>query len=121
MPVWSRVMVAGVVGPIAVPVIVTISPGETGPLRKLAAFTTDVMVGDGTLGCVIVSQQPPERLMTPKEVAGILCVSPAWVLDHSSRRRPHLPSIKLGKAVRFRAADIEQFIRECARMRGVVA
>jgi predicted DNA-binding transcriptional regulator AlpA len=65
--------------------------------------------------------QTPERLLTPKQVAEILAVSPAWVLDHSTRRRPHLPSVKLGKAVRFRATDVTQFIIECAKMRGAVA
>jgi excisionase family DNA binding protein len=64
---------------------------------------------------------PPERLLTPKEVADILAVSKAWVLDHSSRRRPHLPSVKLGKAVRFRRADVEKFIQECSRMKGATA
>jgi excisionase family DNA binding protein len=68
-----------------------------------------------------VSQQPPERLLTPGEVAEILSVSIAWVLDHSSRRRPHLPSVKLGKAVRFRRMDVEAFIVECARLRGSAA
>lgn len=63
----------------------------------------------------------PERLLTPKEVAEILSVSTAWVLDHSTRRRPHLPSVKLGKAVRFRRTDVEEFIRECARLKGAVA
>jgi excisionase family DNA binding protein len=63
----------------------------------------------------------PERLLRPKEVAEILAVSTAWVLDHSSRRRPHLPSVKLGKAVRFRCADVEEFIRACARMKGAIA
>lgn len=66
-------------------------------------------------------QPGPERLLTPKQVADLLAVSPAWVLDHASRRRPHLPSVKMGKAVRFRRSDIEAFIHECARIRGVVA
>jgi excisionase family DNA binding protein len=56
------------------------------------------------------------RLLTPKEVAEILGVSVAWVLDHSSRRKPMLNSIKLGKVVRFRSEDVEEFIRECARI-----
>ena len=60
----------------------------------------------------------PERLLTPKEVGEILGVSRAWVLDHASRRRPHLPSVKLGKAVRFRKADVEEFIVECVRLGG---
>jgi excisionase family DNA binding protein len=63
--------------------------------------------------------QPSERLLTPKEVAELLAVSVPWVLDHASRRRPLLPSVKLGKAVRFRREEVEGFIRECARMKGV--
>ena len=64
----------------------------------------------------------PERLLTPKEVAGWLGVSVAWVLDHGSgRRRPCLPSVKLGKAVRFRREDVAKFIEECCRTRGVAA
>ena len=61
----------------------------------------------------------PERLLTPKDVAEMLAVSAAWVLDHASgRRRPHLPSVKLGKAVRFRQADVEKFIDDCVRVKG---
>jgi len=63
----------------------------------------------------------PERLLTPREVAEILCVSVPWVLDHASRRRPLLPSVKLGKAVRFRRQEVEQFIIECARIKGAAA
>ncbi len=64
----------------------------------------------------------PEKLLTPKSVAAWLDVSVSWVLDHASgRRRPHLPSVKLGKAVRFRAAEVEQFIEECARLNGAAA
>jgi excisionase family DNA binding protein len=62
-----------------------------------------------------------ERLLTPQEVAEILGVSRAWVLDHSSRRRPHLPCIKLGKAVRFRRTDVEALILECAKLQGGAA
>lgn len=62
----------------------------------------------------------PERLLTPKEVAEALAVSVAWVLDHCTRRRPLLKSVKLGKAVRFRSEDVEDFIRECERLGGAV-
>lgn len=60
----------------------------------------------------------PESLLTPKQVADWLGISVAWVLDHASRRRPHLPSVKLGKVVRFRREDVEQFIAECVRISG---
>jgi hypothetical protein len=64
----------------------------------------------------------PERLLTPKDVAERLCVSAAWVLDHASgRRRPYLPSVKLGKVVRFRREDVELFIKDCLRIMGAAA
>jgi len=64
----------------------------------------------------------PEKLLSPKAVSEWLCVSETWVLDHASgRRRPNLPSVKLGKAVRFRREDVETFIKECVRSRGVAA
>jgi excisionase family DNA binding protein len=64
----------------------------------------------------------PERLLTPREVAEWLAVSPAWVLDHASgRRRQYLPSVKLGKAVRFRSEQVNEFILECGRMKGAAA
>jgi len=63
----------------------------------------------------------PERLLTPVEVAEWLGVSGAWVLDHATRRRPMLKSVKLGKAVRFRREDVEEFISECMRIQGANA
>jgi excisionase family DNA binding protein len=56
-----------------------------------------------------------EKLLTAGQVAEILNVSMAWVYDHADRKRPTLPSVRLGKAVRFRAGDIEKFIEEMSR------
>ncbi len=56
-----------------------------------------------------------ERLLTAEEVANMLNVSTAWVYDHADRKRPMIPSVRLGKTVRFRPEDIEQFIREMTR------
>jgi excisionase family DNA binding protein len=59
----------------------------------------------------------PERLLTAQEVADWLGVSARWVLSHASGvNRPVLPSLKLGKAVRFDRTAVEEFIRQCARM-----
>jgi excisionase family DNA binding protein len=61
----------------------------------------------------------PEQLLTPKDVAEWLCVSVPWVLDHASgRRRPHLPSAKLGKVVRFHREEVQAFIQDCQRIAG---
>jgi predicted DNA-binding transcriptional regulator AlpA len=59
-----------------------------------------------------------EKLLDADDVANWLCVSRAWVFEHSNgRRRPYLPSVKLGKSVRFRPVDVEAFILECERFR----
>jgi predicted DNA-binding transcriptional regulator AlpA len=57
-----------------------------------------------------------EKLLGAKEVAHWLGVSRAWVFEHSNgRRRPLLPSVKLGKSVRYRPVDVDAFIIECER------
>jgi predicted DNA-binding transcriptional regulator AlpA len=57
-----------------------------------------------------------EELLGAKDVAHWLGVSRAWVFEHSNgRRRPFLPSVKLGKSVRYRPADVSAFIIECER------
>ena len=57
-----------------------------------------------------------EKLLGAKEVAHWLGVSRAWVFEHSNgRRRPFLPSVKLGKSVRYRPLDVDAFIIECER------
>ena len=61
----------------------------------------------------------PIPLMDAIQVGQWLGVSRSWVLDHArGRRRPVLPSVKLGKSVRFRPADVEGFVRECERIVG---
>lgn len=62
-----------------------------------------------------------DPLLTPEQVAARLNVSPDWVRDHSSRKTPRLPVIRLGGGpgraglLRYRASDIEKFIQEMAR------
>jgi predicted DNA-binding transcriptional regulator AlpA len=58
-----------------------------------------------------------DPLLTVEEVARRLKVSKDWVWDHSSRKSPHLPVIRLGDgALRFRASRIEEFIGERERL-----
>src|SRR2546430_1263981 len=65
---------------------------------------------------------PHDPLLTPEQVAERLNVSPDWVRDHSSRKTPRLPVIRLGGGLgragllRYRASDIEKFIDEMARL-----
>jgi predicted DNA-binding transcriptional regulator AlpA len=51
------------------------------------------------------------------EVADWLQMSEGWVRDHAGgRRRPQLPSVKLGDSLRFREEDVEEFIQKCLRI-----
>lgn len=57
------------------------------------------------------------KLLTVKDVADLLGVSAAFVYQHASGlRRPHLPSVKIGGAVRFRPESIQRFIQEMERV-----
>lgn len=57
--------------------------------------------------------EPVDLLLTAEEVAFKLKVSKDWVWDHSSRRLPYLPVIRMSNgALRYRASGIEEFLRE---------
>jgi predicted DNA-binding transcriptional regulator AlpA len=57
-----------------------------------------------------------DPLLTADDVAHRLKVSPDWVWDHSSRRAPLLPVIRIGDgALRYRQSQIEEFIQERER------
>ena len=62
-------------------------------------------------------KEEPDRLMTVGEVARQLAMSTAWVRQHSNgMRRPEIPSVKLGKSVRFRRQRVMEFIRSQERV-----
>ena len=65
----------------------------------------------------VVSQPlPEESLLTAEDVARRLNVSKDWVWDHSSRRLPYLPVIRMSDgALRYRASGIEEFLQERER------
>jgi hypothetical protein len=50
------------------------------------------------------------RLLGPGDVARWLGVSAGWVRDHATRKQPRLKAIKVGKLLRFRPQDVEEFI-----------
>lgn len=68
-------------------------------------------------------RKPPTRvaevepLLTAEDVARRLNVSTDWVWDHSSRKKPLLPVIRMGDgALRYRPSGIEAFIDERERL-----
>jgi predicted DNA-binding transcriptional regulator AlpA len=58
-----------------------------------------------------------DPLLTAEDVARRLNVSKDWVWDHSSRKTPHLPVIRMGDGtLRYRSSAIEAFISERERL-----
>jgi predicted DNA-binding transcriptional regulator AlpA len=58
-----------------------------------------------------------DPLLSVEEVAQRLNVSRDWVWDHSSRKTPYLPVIRMGDGtLRYRASKIEEFIDERERL-----
>ncbi len=96
------------------PVRTDLSPSDQGrPIGQEAPM--EVILGGRSTGSVY------DPLLTPEQVAARLNVSPDWVRDHSSRKTPRLPVIRLGGGpgraglLRYRASDIENFIQQMAR------
>ncbi len=58
------------------------------------------------------AQRDSQRLLGPSDVAKWLGVSAGWVRDHATRKDPRLKAIKIGKLLRFRPEDVEDFLRE---------
>ncbi len=57
-----------------------------------------------------------DALLTAEDVARRLRVSKDWVWDHSSRRLPYLPVIRMSDgALRYRASGIAEFLKERER------
>ncbi len=51
-------------------------------------------------------------LLTPQQLAKRLQVSVAWVRDHSTRKHPRLPVVRVGGLLRFRLEDIDRWIEQ---------
>ena len=69
------------------------------------------------------NRKPPRResvvesLLTADDVAKRLNVSTDWVWDHSSRKAPLLPVIRMGDGtLRYRRSSVEAFIDERERV-----
>ncbi len=68
------------------------------------------------MGSLPMIQEAVDLLLTAEEVALLLKVSRDWVWDHSSRRQPYLPVIRMSDgALRYRATGIEEFLKERER------
>lgn len=57
-------------------------------------------------------EREDDRLLDARQVAAKLGVSERFIRDHTTRRSPRIPGVKLGKLLRYRAADVAIFMTE---------
>lgn len=62
--------------------------------------------------CSLQSLSRGERLLNAREVAAKLGVSERFVRDHTTRRLPRIPGVRLGKLIRYRSCDVDLFMAE---------
>jgi hypothetical protein len=80
------------------------------------------MSADATPIGYVANTENHDPLLTPEQVAKRLNTSIDWVWDHSSRKLPLLPVIRIGNGpgragiLRYRASKIEEFISEQERL-----
>ena len=69
------------------------------------------------LAAVVPRMPQTDPLLTAEDVAERLNVTKDWVWDHSSRKAPYLPVIRIGDGtLRYRQSQIEEFVCERERL-----
>jgi predicted DNA-binding transcriptional regulator AlpA len=69
------------------------------------------------LAAIIQPMPQIDPLLTVDDVAERLNVTKDWVWDHSSRKAPYLPVIRIGDGtLRYRLSQIEEFVNERERL-----
>ena len=70
-----------------------------------------------SLAAVVERTSIKDPLLTVDEVAARLNVTKDWVWDHSSRKAPYLPVIRMSDGVlRYRESELEEFVNERERI-----
>ena len=69
------------------------------------------------LAAVVERMPSRDPLLTVEDVAARLNVTKDWVWDHSSRKAPYLPVIRMSDGVlRYRLSEVEEFVSERERL-----
>ena len=55
-------------------------------------------------------------LLTPTQVAERLQVSVAWVRDHSTRKYPRIPVVRVGGLLRYHPEDIDLWLQDLRKV-----
>jgi predicted DNA-binding transcriptional regulator AlpA len=95
------------------------NPIEDAKTRGPDPAAQNMVGGNMVMALAQFAEQAPsiEQLLTAEAVAERLQVSRDWVWDHSSRRLPYLPVIRMSDgALRYRASQIEEFLSERERV-----
>lgn len=71
--------------------------------------------GEQSTGMRSKHHERGEKLLTATEVAERLGMSRGWVRNHARGAYPQITCVKLGSRLRFKEADIEEFVERCRK------
>ena len=87
---------------------------KTAAFEDAAAMTLEMAM---VIAAIVERMPIKDPLLTADEVAVRLNVTKDWVWDHSSRKAPYLPVIRIGDGtLRYRLSQIEEFVVERERL-----
>jgi predicted DNA-binding transcriptional regulator AlpA len=85
--------------------------------RRRREATATVLETPMALNAMVQQMPLREPLLTVEDVAQRLNVTKDWVWDHSSRKAPYLPVIRMSDGVlRYRLSEVEEFVNERERL-----
>lgn len=58
----------------------------------------------------------PRKLLPVKEAAAYLSMSSKWLYDHTSRKHPLVPCIRIGGSIRYDIAALDEFLDQQAEL-----
>jgi excisionase family DNA binding protein len=93
---------------------IEMAPFQEPPLRQLFEIEARRIDADSQVEGrnTVQANHDGERLLNARQVAEKLGVSERFIRDHTTRRYPKIPAVKLGKLIRYRRADVDVFMAE---------
>lgn len=68
------------------------------------------MTSDTNAGFSPASNWAPDRLLTPRETASYLAISPGTLANERSTGTSRMPYIRVGSRIRYRVADVQAYV-----------
>src|ERR1039458_2125874 len=87
-----------------------LEPTPEQPVPKSVGNPSGATGGSHPLAARLNIETANDDLMNAPDLAGVLRTSERYVRDHTTRRSPKIRGVKMGKLMRYRRSDVNEFI-----------